>query len=312
MTSVTLGPIFDRPLHPAPWCNYGRDRGKGADCPRYDYRVTNTFDGPDLVNGGLHRATDVGNAATNHPLLAPADGLGRGLRHTDGALGYEQVLGGVVTFEAWHLNRVDVPPTWTPVTRGQRVGLTGATGGRLQDGRPMPAHTHIAGKRDGLPFDIEPHLVMPERPAQPILIEESDMLLKGRFLRHVSNRQGTITADASFRAGVLAGDNERLHVLPEGERFVPIAVVEGDPAGTDPDAREWYAGVKTSVGPTPIDPTLGYVHSSLLPRTPDGSGVALQLIEAADCTAQDNRIAAARTAVDGAAQAIAAAQRSLA
>lgn len=124
------------------------------------YRVTGQFDGVDLLNGGKHRATDVGNFGMNDPILAPITGRAKGMRHFDGALGVAYALGAEWMLELWHLNATLAPiGQWVDVTRGQVCGRTGNTGARLPDGRPMPAHTHIVLKRYGVPYDVERYLL---------------------------------------------------------------------------------------------------------------------------------------------------------
>ncbi len=299
MATLTLVNPFSLPLHVASW-----QRPKG----NVEYRVTNGFDGPDFLNGGKHRATDVGNTRTGDTLRCPAlNASAMGKRHTDGALGVIFDLGNGLTLQLWHLNRVAIPlDRWTPVARGQAVGVTGNSGARLPDGSPMPAHTHISAERQGIPFDIEPHLPMVERPAQPIPTGEDDVKIKGRFLRHVQNRRAVLTTDSHFRSGVDAGDDDSLGVLAAGTVLYPIVAVGGREAGTAADKAEWYGALAYVASAY----QLGYVHSSVLPRTADGKGVLLDVIEAADCSAQEQsiaqlstRISRARTSATGAAQA---------
>lgn len=146
--------FFDQPVHPASWVR--PSSGSGAD----DYRVTNHFWSPDILNGGLHRATDVGNAQIEYPVLVPAACRIMALQHFDGALGLRMADGNGALWELWHLNRVSVPfNRWTDAIGGQLVGRTGNTGARLPDGRPMPAHTHIELEKDGQRLDPEPYLL---------------------------------------------------------------------------------------------------------------------------------------------------------
>lgn len=168
--TLTLGPLFDQSLHSSEWCNYGKNRGKLAECPRFDYRVTNTFSGPDLVNGGTHKAVDVGNAALGYPVLMPANTRWRRATHGDGARGREIDLGGGYLLGLWHLAIDPADPAktlskitttygpWTEAHRGTVIGMTGASGGPLADGSPMPAHTHISLTLNGKPVDPEPYL----------------------------------------------------------------------------------------------------------------------------------------------------------
>ena len=177
MTTVLLSNPMHYPLHPLGWPRPAVSK---------DYRITNPFDGPDYLNGGIHRAVDVGNKSMDDVVHAPATCRAVGRRHTDSALGVIFDLGHGVLVELWHLNATLAPiGTWQEVERGQVVGRTGNTGATLPDGSPMPAHTHIAASRDGVPFDIEPHLPMVERPARALVLEEDVSVLetKTTYLR---------------------------------------------------------------------------------------------------------------------------------
>ena len=291
MTVATLSNPLSYPLHPITW---------RPDMPKH-YRVTNPFTGPDLLNGGIHRATDVGNFGMDDPVLAPASCRAVGRRHHDSALGVVFDLSHGVLVELWHLNATLAPiGTWQNVAKGQVVGRTGNTGARLPDGSPMPAHTHIAASRNGVPFDIEPYLPMPERPARPIILEDDDM---------------KVPADVGYLATGTIGANNRLraeHASTEGSIVLDRAVVVyvfgvvrggtpyniGGRAGSDWyyvgfDGRAWYAAKPLVTG---ISAT-GYLPS-IVP------------LPSADCSAQEttiaqlqNRIARAKTSAAGAAQA---------
>ena len=177
--SLTLGPLFDKPMHPKPWCRFGLDRGETPDCPRLDYRITSTFTDVDLVNGGLHRAVDTGNADRGWPVLSPVNAPMRFLHHFDGARGREWDLGGAWLLSAWHVAASRNDPQrpvkgtaaglWQMVRRGQTVALTGDTG--LGTG----AHTHIELKRAGIRYDPEPHLYIDGKPGDPIEGATDDM-----------------------------------------------------------------------------------------------------------------------------------------
>lgn len=283
MTAVTLGSMFSYPLHVASW-----QRPKG----NVDYRVTNPFDGPDFLNGGKHEATDVGNTRLGDTIRAPMACAAMGMRHTDSALGVRFNLGYGVTIDLWHLSKTLTVGKWQPLAKGQACGATGNTGARLPDGSPMPAHTHIAASRNGVPFDVEPYLPMVERAAIPLpLTEESDVVIPGKFLRHVQNRRATVTTDSHFRAS--GGTDDSLGVLPAGTVLYPVWVTELRAVGTAPDRSEWYGAAAYVGGKYQA----GVVHSSVLPRTADGSGVLLEPIEAADCSVQETTIAQLRSKI---------------
>lgn len=184
--SLTLGPIFDTPLHPKPWCSFGADRyfpgpppRGNVTCPRLDYRITGTFTDIDRINGGPHQAVDAGNASMGHPIFAPASCPIRRLHHFDGARGREMELGGGWFMRVWHVaaESADPPrPTkgtasgpWVQAIRGQRAAWTGDTG--LGTG----AHTHIELWQAGKRVDPEPHLYIDGKPGQPIEGATDDM-----------------------------------------------------------------------------------------------------------------------------------------
>lgn len=238
------------------------------------FRVTQRFDDRDFYynDGRLHRATDIGNYGCNQWIVAMADGVAYRVRDNATALGASSDALGVridhgrgITTEYWHLNRQDVG-NGQPIKAGQRIGIHGSTG------LGSVCHCHIEAKRNGERIDPEPlmfggFLVVPE---------DDDVQIKGKFIRHVHNRSARLTTDSHFRAGVEAGDDSSLEVLNKGALVYPILVVEGRTAGTAPDRAEWYGCIKTA---GVSGEQLGYVHSSVLPRTPDGKGVALEVIE---------------------------------
>ena len=170
--SLTLGPIFDTPLHPRPWCDFGTDRGKLPECPRLDYRITGQYTDIDLINGGRHEAVDAGNLSLNHPIIAPAGGQVRSLHHFDGARGRELDLGAGYSLRLWHVAATASDPLrpasgtaagrWYAVKRGDLIAHTGDTG--LGTG----AHTHIELWLNAKRLDPEPHLYVDGKPGKPI------------------------------------------------------------------------------------------------------------------------------------------------
>lgn len=286
MTSVLLGNMLAYPLHVASW---SRPRGS------VDYRVTNTFNGRDFLNGGTHQATDVGNFRGGDAVKAPVACAGLGLRHTDGALGVRFNLGMGVTIDLWHLSKVSIPgDRWTPLAKGQAVGATGNTGARLPDGSPMPFHTHIRAERNRVPFDIEPHLPMVERPAKALLLEDTDM--------KIPNGEALVQA--------VLGQGNRLRVDPntaEGSRVIGTDIgepkaywvqvyqrgVKGQPYTLGGKAGDQYAFVG-------VFGQAWFVAEPLLTNWTPVSG----LFPPADCSRQDNALAGIRTAVAGAQQAL--------
>jgi hypothetical protein len=286
MSQLVLANPFSYPLHISSWQRPSGDRG---------YRVTNPFGGTDPINGGAHKGLDVGNFRTGDIVRSPAAGRGIGVRHTDGALGDLIELGNGIRLELWHLSGTLSRAAWTPLAPGQAIGATGATGARLPDGKggtiPMPAHTHIELKGNGVPIDPAPYLPMVERAAKPITIGEDDVKIKGRFLRHVQNRRTALTTNSHFRAGVDAGDDESLGVLPAGTTLYPVVTVGGRSVGTAADRAEWHGALAYVAGSYHF----GYVHSSVC--------APFEAIDAADCTALENRLDGIATAAEGLGQA---------
>ena len=175
--SLTLGPLYKSDLHEKPWCGYGTKRGTPG-CPRFDYRITAGYLDRDILNGGIHRAVDAGNASTEWPVYSPSSAPMRHLHHFDGARGREWDLGNGWSFQGWHFAAdPEDPPKpdkgtraglWQSVQRGQRVATTGNTGADLPDGSPMPPHTHWVLSRYGVAVDPEPYLYIDGKPGMPI------------------------------------------------------------------------------------------------------------------------------------------------
>lgn len=267
--------------------------GPGAD----DFRVTQQFDDPDYYwidkdpeKAALgHRATDIGNGRCGYPIVAMADGRARLVQDNAKALGAATNALGVivdhgdgVTTEVWHLASWSVRDG-APVVSGQQIGIHGATG------LGAVCHAHIEAKVNGIRVDPEP-LMFGGSITVGAAAAEADMQIRGKYLRHVTNRRGALAIDSNFRAGVDAGDDESLAVMPKGTAIIPVVVVEGRPVGTAADRAEWY-GVLNWI---PVQGyVLGYYHSSVLPRTADGNGVALDEIEAVGSGMDAAEVAAA-------------------
>lgn len=301
MTQLVLGQFLAYPLHPLPWRRPAGSR---------DYRVTNGYDGPDYVNGGKHRAVDVGNFRVDDPIRSPITGRARGRRHYDGALGLEFDLGGGVVLELWHLNATlpypHVPRTstygdWQAVRAGAVVGATGATGAPLSDGKggtvPMPAHTHARLSRAGVPFDPEPHLF-----GAPITILEDDDVKIPAGLAHLA--QGVVGAGNRLRRDPRTTEGSR---VLDGAVYVQVYGV-GVPGeqytlgGRTSDRYAWVGVYGESwhvAEPLLADVVLTPAGRQLIPQpVADCSAVELELDRARA------RIARARTAVSGASQAL--------
>ena len=264
--------------------------------PAGEFRVTQQFLSRDFYwnDGRTHNATDIGNFRCNDPIVAMAPGIAR--RTWDNATDFgapNNALGVIIDHgyevqtEYWHLNGWTIPDVPTAVVAGQQIGILGSTGlGQV-------CHTHIEAKRRGVKFDPEPLMF-----GGYVEVGDEDVKLPGKFVRHVQNRKGLLIADAKFRAGVTVGDDAELGVIPAGTVLYPVVVVEGRAAGTAADRTHWLGALAFMAGAF----QLGFIHSSLWPRSADGQSVALQRIEeapAADCSAQDAIIAKVKTAIPG-------------
>ena len=236
------------------------------------YAITGQFDGLDLVNGGKHRATDVGNRGMDDPILSPIDGLAQGLYHYDTAVGIRYRLSAEYLLELWHLSvtlaagLAMVPGRsddgdWVDVDRGQVCGRTGNTGGKTAAGQPMPAHTHIVLKHNGVPIDVEPYLLGRALPLTP---QEDTMRFRGSKLNVVPGAPTyRLSTNANFRAGP-ARDTESLTILLAGTELHPAYEVEGEAIGTNNlwlEVRGYIPAAELSA--------VGFVHSSVAERVSD-------------------------------------------
>ena len=254
--------------------------------PAGEFRVTQRFSDPDYYWSNVpnppnplptHNATDIGNFRCNDPIVAMAPGIAYRIRDNATALGAATDALGVridhghgIWSEYWHLNRQDVYDGQI-VNAGFRIGLLGSTG------LGAVCHTHIEVKRNGVRIDPEPLMF-----GGSLVVPEDDVQIKGKFLRHIQNRQTTLTADAHFRAGVETGDDASLIVLPKGTVLYPIVAVEGRKAG---DSAEWLGALAYVA---PLGYQLGYVHVSVVsPLEPieQASGYTADDLEAAKTTA---------------------------
>jgi hypothetical protein len=139
------------PIHRSDW-----QRPTGS----RDYRITNHYSSVDILNGGMHRAVDVGNFREGDPVYSPGPCSAIALRHTDGALGVRFYAPNGEVWELWHLDRADISYTSrTTVRAGQQVGITGNSGARLPSGAEMPKHTHIEREVGGKRVDPEAYLL---------------------------------------------------------------------------------------------------------------------------------------------------------
>ena len=285
MTTVLLSNPLHYPLHPLGWPRPASSK---------DYRVTNPFDGPDFLNGGIHRAVDVGNMGMNDEVHAPAPCRAVGRRHHDSALGVIFDLGKGVLVELWHLNATLAPiGTWVDVPRGTVVGRTGNTGARLPDGSPMPAHTHIAASRNGVPFDIEPYLPMVERPARALVLEEDVSVLETKTTYLAEPFVAVLKPGTAIRedTNTQGGPVDRSPNPGAAWSIVVVGTAEGEVVS---GSSEWfvYGGHKRS---------LLTVHSSTVAsRRPIGADCAIEREEIARL---NTKLARAATSAAGAAQA---------
>ena len=255
------------------------------------FRVTQQFDSPDAYHrdGRKHNATDIGNFRCGDPVLAMAPGRARRVKDNATALGAKTDALGIVidhghgiTTEYWHLNGWTVSDGQM-VAAGQQIGIVGRTG--LGD----VCHVHVEAKRNGIKFDPEPLMF-----GGSVSVEDS-MQVAGTNLRHVQNRQARLTTNSWFRPGPGRKYGTITdEPLPVEALLYPIAVVEGEAIGTAADRADWYYAIKTA---GVAGSQLGCVHSSVLPRTADGQGVALVPIEQADCRALETTVTQLRTKI---------------
>lgn len=178
------------------------------------------------------------------------------------------------------------------VALGQSIGTVGDTGSAYRQ-----PHLHFGLRFDGALANGHGGWVNPE----PLInsgahphAQEDDVIIPGKFLRHVQNRRGVLTTGSHFRAG--GGTDDSLGILPAGTVLYPVWVIEARVVGTAPDRGEWYGAALYVESKYQA----GFVHSSVLPRSPDGAGVALEPIEATDGISDvDHREAVAAAALTG-------------
>jgi hypothetical protein len=162
----------------------------------------------------------------------------------------------------------------------------------------MPAHTHIAASRGGVPFDLEPHLPMVERPAQPLVLsieEEDDMQFRGSELKTLTGAApfslevgSNFRADRSTTSAVLA-------TFPAGTAIYPAVSIDGQAIGDNDQWAPCFMWTGTAY-------EWGYFHTSVV-KAPAPAGVADCSAEQATIAALNSRIARASTANGGAMQA---------
>ena len=193
-------------------------------------------------------------------------------------------LGGGYVAGYAHCDRLTVS-AGDRVALGGPVGILGDTGSAHQQ-----PHLHFGIRYDGALGNGQGGWVDPwpliNGAAHPHQEDVDDVKISGKFLRHVANRRGALSSGSNFRAGVVAGDDTPLAVFPAGTAVIPTIVTEGRAFGTAPDRLEWYgcwnfvSGPQAAAAGSTITGWLfGYYHSSVLPRTADGSAVNLEPIE---------------------------------
>lgn len=233
-----------------------------------------------------HQAVDLGNGRCGYSVIAMASGVTRHLRDNATSYGAPTDALGVevthhpknprVTTEVWHLDRITVGAGLT-IPSGYQLGLHGKTG--LGTG----CHIHLEVKVDGVRIDPTPFIFGGTLDTEALL----GMNVWGENPSHVVNQEASVTVDSRYRREARRrdanGTDTTIAVLPAGAKFIPTLKVTGETVGTAPDASDWYYGVKTQV-PGVTSTQYGCVHSSVLPRTPDGKGVVLTPIQDADCS----------------------------
>ena len=261
-----------------------------------DYRVTNPFGGIDYLNGGKHLGTDIGNFRPNarfpgDPIVAiPGVVRWRGRRHLDSALALEADCGPLGRFVFWHLSKTLPHPvvlgqstvgSWYVPPIGATLGVTGNSGARLPNGDAMPSHTHVElypGTSDK-PADAEPYLL-----GKVLTDEEHDMSAVGT---------GSIAPGVNLRSGPGTQFERTFTTVDIPATQVALIAYKADGGVYEADGlkrTDWWQ-VRRSTDHWCAAAFVGNRTSPLFPG---------------DCTALENRIAAARTALTGAEQAHAA------
>lgn len=294
MTTIRFRSPVTKPLLKA-----GAPKPVPPDPRAYDtFRVTQQFESPDVFyqDGRTHKATDIGNFRCGDPVVAMAPGNLRRVKDNAMALGaVSNALGviidhghGLVT-EMWHLNGYSGPSSGQ-VAAGQQVGIVGRTGlGNV-------CHLHVEAKRDGIRFDPEPLMF-----GGSLTVEDDMKIANGTPLA-----QGIVGPGNRLRVDpdTIAGSKVIGTDIGEAKAYyveVYLLGVQGQAYTLNGKAGSTY----TCVG---VFGQVWYVATPLVTDITQTPGIFPE----ADCTALENQIAAASTAVDGAARAITAAQRSLA
>jgi hypothetical protein len=268
-----------RPLHPP--------RG---DAPREGdhFYVTQRFDDPDFYYANLpnppnplptHRATDIGNGQCGYPIVAMAPGVAYRTKDdatrlgapTD-ALGIRIDHGQGVTTAYWHLASWSVA-NGVRVSAGQEIGKLGNTGlGQI-------CHCHIEATLNGQRIDPEPLMFGGSLQEDDVLGEQTVFLATPFRVR--------IPSGVSIRTDTNLREETRVRVTEAPLEVTIIGRASGVEYG---GSRNWHVFGEDKGG-------LRCVHSTLTERIPSDA-------PAADCTALENRLAGALTAVKGAQQAI--------
>jgi hypothetical protein len=242
------------PVHGPGWDRPGASR---------DYLVTTTFDGIDLVNGGLHRAVDLGNFLTGDPIRTPAPCRVMGKLHIDGAWGVILDLGGGWVLAVWHLEVILVPrDRWTTLGAGVEIGRTG------RSGRVRGAHTHTELEKDGRRVDPQPFLT---GLATLMILEDADVELPvADYLAHGTVNPGVNLREPAPRgqpagSGQAAGQFDSptgVAILYRAANGKPYTIeVNGVPRSSTawygvklpgPDYREVAALLVTNIRPAPV------------------------------------------------------------
>ena len=154
-------------------------------------------------------------------------------------------------------------------------------------------HLHFAIVHDGAEVDPWPLLAQNE---------EDEMQLQGTFVKHVINRRVVTTPHgASFRAGPTV-EAERFAIFPSGTGLYPVVQVSGEAVAGD---TTWYGAFLYVDG---AGYTFGYLHASVLGAQEEAAPADCAAAVRAATSGLQNKLAGAATAVNGAAQAIEAAQ----
>ena len=255
-----------------------------------EFVVTRDCAGHRATNQGC--ALDINNGRCDGKVLSVAPGTVSYIDLTQGIVRIDHGAG-------WRSDYAHMNPVLVKV--GQRVG-EGQQIGEVGDAHDPSitnfagCHLHFAINHDGTEVDPWPLLRQNK---------EDELQLQGTFVKHIINRRVVTTpSGSSFRAGPSV-QSERLAVYPAGTGLYPVVQVSGEAVNGD---TSWYGAFLYVDG---VGYSFGYLHASVLGPLDEATPGDCTAAVASATSALRNKLGGAATAVDGAAQAITAAQARL-